>query len=108
MFLLTSSFLFHSVSADHHNLVTFFKSSDEEAGRKQVYFDVDIGGESAGRIVIGLFGKAVPKTAENFRSLCIGDKGIGTKGKPLHYKGTLPSTLIRRCILSMTVWILGV
>lgn len=53
-----------------------------------MYFDVDIGGESAGRIVIGLFGKAVPKTAENFRSLCVGDKGIGTKGKPLHYKGT--------------------
>ncbi|CAL8470801.1 g10343 [Coccomyxa elongata] len=63
------------------------KQKDLETITSKVYFDVDIGGESAGRIVIGLFGKAVPKTAENFRSLCIGDKGIGTKGKPLHYKG---------------------
>jgi peptidylprolyl isomerase len=54
-----------------------------------VFFDVEIGGEPAGRIEIGLFGNAVPKTAENFRSLCVGDKGTGTKGKPLHYKGNV-------------------
>ncbi|CAL1374712.1 unnamed protein product [Linum trigynum] len=35
----------------------------------QVYFDVEIGGEAAGRIVMGLFGKTVPKTAENFQAL---------------------------------------
>ena len=52
-----------------------------------MYFDIQVGDEPAGRIVIGLFGNAVPKTAENFRSLCVGDKGIGKKGKPLHYKG---------------------
>ncbi|ERN09807.1 hypothetical protein AMTRI_Chr08g159400 [Amborella trichopoda] len=54
----------------------------------KVYFDVEINGKPAGRIEMGLFGKTVPKTAENFRALCTGEKGIGKSGKPLHYKGS--------------------
>lgn len=42
-----------------------------------------------GRVIFELFNDVVPKTAENFRSLCVGDKGVGNSGKPLHYKGCI-------------------
>ncbi|KNG52011.1 peptidyl-prolyl cis-trans isomeras-like protein [Stemphylium lycopersici] len=54
----------------------------------QVYFDISIGGQPAGRIEMELFKDKVPRTAENFRALCTGEKGTGKSGKPLHYKGS--------------------
>ncbi|KAJ6409887.1 hypothetical protein OIU84_009386 [Salix udensis] len=54
----------------------------------KVFFDMSVGGQPAGRIVMELFADVVPRTAENFRALCTGEKGVGKAGKPLHYKGS--------------------
>ncbi|KAG2400813.1 Peptidyl-prolyl cis-trans isomerase [Vigna angularis] len=54
----------------------------------KVFFDMTIGGQPAGRIVMELFADTTPRTAENFRALCTGEKGVGRSGKPLHYKGS--------------------
>merc|ERR1712242_289653 len=43
---------------------------------------------AAGRIVMELRADVAPKTAENFRALCTGEKGTGRSGKPLHFKGS--------------------
>jgi len=65
-------------------------SADEAKGPKvtdKVYFDITIGGEAAGRIVIGLFGKTVPKTVKNFKTLSEGTE-TDKDGKALTYKGS--------------------
>jgi len=62
--------------------------ADAVPGRPQVFLDIAIGGSPVGRLVIELYADAVPRTSENFRSLCTGIRGIGKRGKALHYKGS--------------------
>ncbi|XP_034170813.1 cyclophilin 40 isoform X1 [Osmia lignaria lignaria] len=54
-----------------------------------IFLDIAIESEKVGRIVIELFKDVVPRTSENFRALCTGEKGIGINGKKLHYKGSI-------------------
>ncbi|GAA3507209.1 peptidylprolyl isomerase [Streptomyces showdoensis] len=51
---------------------------------ENVYFDITINDEPAGRIVFKLFDDVVPKTARNFRELATGEHGFGYAGSPFH------------------------
>jgi cyclophilin family peptidyl-prolyl cis-trans isomerase len=50
----------------------------------QAYFDIEIGGEPAGRIIMKLRADVAPKTVQNFAQLCTGEAGFGYKGCPFH------------------------
>ncbi|EIW67952.1 hypothetical protein TREMEDRAFT_23729, partial [Tremella mesenterica DSM 1558] len=56
----------------------------------RTFFDISVGGAKANRVVFELFTDVVPKTAENFRALCTGEKGISPiSNVPLHYKNSI-------------------
>eukprot|EP00929_Paragymnodinium_shiwhaense_P114837 TRINITY_DN83356_c0_g1_i1.p1 TRINITY_DN83356_c0_g1~~TRINITY_DN83356_c0_g1_i1.p1 ORF type:complete len:388 (+),score=78.48 TRINITY_DN83356_c0_g1_i1:95-1258(+) len=68
------------------------KAAEEAAllsdpSRPVVFLEVSIAGMVQGRVVCELFSDITPQTAENFRKLCLGTEGFGTKGYPMHYKG---------------------
>ncbi|THH04308.1 hypothetical protein EW145_g5618 [Phellinidium pouzarii] len=62
--------------------------AEQNKDRAIAYFDINYGNNPIGRIVFSLYNDLVPKTAENFRCLCTGEKGVGKSGKPLSYQGS--------------------
>ena len=69
------------------------------ATEHRVFFDISIGGSPVGRVVMGLFSSALPKTCENFRALCTGEKGSTAAGVPLSYKGSIFHRVIKDFML---------
>ena len=72
-----------------------FMNEVDDTVTHRTFMDVTIGGRKMGRVVFGLYGNAYPKTCENFRCLCTGEKGVAKLGKgkkasrvKLHYKDT--------------------
>ena len=90
--------------------------AEENINRPIVFLDIEVEGENQsafaafpvygvrdklGRIVIQLFNDHVPKTAENFRALCTGEKGCSSfdKEKMLHFKGSIFHRVVKRFML---------
>ncbi|RKP33319.1 cyclophilin-like domain-containing protein [Dimargaris cristalligena] len=66
----------------------------------RVFFDIDLDGQRLGRIVFELFVRDAPQTAENFRCLCTGERGMGPSSQmPLHYKGSIFHRIIKGFML---------
>ena len=64
-------------------------ANPSDPSNPRVFMDVSIAGRAAGRVTFELFANHTPKTAENFRALCTGERGRGLKSNAqLHYKAS--------------------
>jgi len=89
----------------------FRKAPDQQARERnlatlpQVWLDFQIGNAMKNstchtyRVTIALYSDTVPRTAENFRCLCTGERGLGAHGAPLHFRRSLVYKVVPRSIL---------
>ena len=73
-----------AVAAGTAALATGAASAADAEKLPRCFFDITANGKPLGRVVVELRSDVVPKTAENFRALCTGEKGFGYKGCPFH------------------------
>ncbi|XP_066920435.1 peptidyl-prolyl cis-trans isomerase-like [Clytia hemisphaerica] len=87
MFLPASKSVFSS-SRLGFNLLNrshkFLSTTSKNKMPYQCYFDIAVGGQPVGRVVMNIRDDVVPKTAENFKQLCTGEKGFGYAGSTFH------------------------
>jgi len=72
----------------YDNKPNVLKEPRGDPSNPHVFFDLKHGENDLGRVEMELFKSIVPRTVENFRALCTGEKGEGMSGKPLHFKGS--------------------
>ncbi|KAJ7116306.1 cyclophilin-like domain-containing protein [Mycena epipterygia] len=63
--------------------------------RARVFLDFTLADQPLGRVIFELFTDEVPKTCDNFRALCTGEKGLSTAGIPLYYKNSMSHRIIK-------------
>ena len=68
-------------------------ANDSKAKRVKCFFEISVDGKPIGKIIFELRNDVVPKTAENFRALCTGERGYGYKGSSFHR--VIPSFMLQ-------------
>merc|ERR1712038_1669647 len=74
----------HAIDRKARSLLICFISRLITMALPRVFFDMTANGQALGIIIMELRSDVVPKTAENFRALCTGEKGFGYKGSSFH------------------------
>jgi peptidyl-prolyl cis-trans isomerase B (cyclophilin B) len=77
--------LFNIVSASFLLLGSVVECKKGPKITDKVFFDIEQGGKALGTVVIGLYGKTVPKTVKNFVQLATGEVSILTKARTYLY-----------------------
>jgi peptidyl-prolyl isomerase F (cyclophilin D) len=73
-----------------------FETKTSRMANPRVFFALTADGQALGRVVMELRADVVPKTAENFRALCTGEKGFGYKGSTFHR--VIPNFMVRTAV----------
>ena len=86
------------------SFLSFVTAKPQAEVTSKVFFDVAIGGNEAGRIVIGLYGNITPKTCNNFQKLCEGTQKMGNIR--LAYEGSTFHRVIPGFMIQVSTFIM--